>query len=64
MICPVCKIRWADFPKDKFEIKDNGDIIPLTPDAEKLRKAEFDSNNKRLCDDCINFAFDIFGPCN
>lgn len=51
MICPVCKKRYADFPKEDFILTDYG-FEPKNDLAEKTRKMVFDANNEEICLDC------------
>ncbi len=51
MICPYCKTRYADFPKQDWELK-GGSILPKNKRAEERRLKVFYSDEQVVCEDC------------
>jgi len=51
MICPICGIPFANFPKEDF-IFSGDDCIPKNETAVKRREEVFESAEKELCLDC------------
>ena len=59
MICPICKTRFADFPKEDFILDlpaPPGDGIAANrPDAHERRMNIFWNDEERFCsDECSN----------
>ncbi len=48
MICPVCKMRWAEFKESDFNITEKG-ITPTNSTAEVRRDRAFDSDREKVC---------------
>ena len=54
MICPICKTRFADYPKEDYTINKNG-IIAKSKEAHERRMKVFENNEERFCsDECSN----------
>ena len=52
MICPVCGVRYAPMPIDKFIYEDNVGFMPIDEKAEAERMKVFDSDEKCACKQC------------
>lgn len=56
MICPICKTRFADFPKEDYNINKKG-IIAKSKEAHERRMKVFENNEERFCSDECSNAF-------
>ena len=56
MICRTCNCRFAPYPQEDFKfIKEIG-FVSKTKDAEEKRHKVFESNERNVCEQCIQDA--------
>ena len=52
VICPVCKMRYAEFPPEDFRFEEGVGFIPIKEDSEERRLETFNSDKVEMCGEC------------
>ena len=56
MICRTCNCRFAPYPKKDFKFIKEVGYISKTENAEEKRHKVFESNDRAVCEQCIQDA--------